>query len=121
MGREHPLLNQHKRERSSGCTTGQTKEEYCHKKEIFTFVLNILLVSGFPPFWQQFRRAFTLVSHCYSWHGTGGIASGYDITSFAIRAFNNLHHVLLCLPPTSPVFLQVYCIHRKLPAVSSRR
>ena len=26
------------------------KEEYCHKKEIFTFVLNSLTVSGFPPF-----------------------------------------------------------------------
>lgn len=98
MGRIHPLINQHKIERSSGCPAGQTKGRILSQKGNFTFVLNILSVSGFPPFWQQFRRAFTLVSHCYSWHGTGGIASGYDITSFAIQAFNNLHHVLLYLP-----------------------
>lgn len=63
-------------------------------------------------FWQQFRVATTLVSHCYSCHGAGGTASGYNITSLTIHSYNSLHHVhTACELLTAPVpaISQVFC------------
>jgi hypothetical protein len=95
---------------------GKAKEGNCRKKEIFTSVLNILSVSGFrPPFWQQFRVATTLVSHCYSRHDSGGTASGCNLTSFTFHSFGSPHSVLTVLPGLlavllhTTVFLQATC------------